>query len=409
MPRHLIDIESCLTTKSYRSFIPKFPLSLEARFNEETAQSRIRSFTQMAIAGILLFDIFLATDFILFPADFWRCVTIRLFLFTPAAIFAIILVSRTQSEILRETAKLLVMIITAACALAVGSFHTAESSILTQINFLLVLAFGNLILRPRFPFALALNIIWIAENFSYLAHFAHLAPAYKLSCLFICINFAATTLFAAHQMECSGRKIYLLMLRERIRVMELNEVNRNLAQLSTSDPLTGLANRRQLDRRLSDLWDNRPSDQVTLLSVILADLDHFKRINDTHGHLVGDRILTLVADALRRSVRESDDLIARFGGEEFVIILPNLTETQATRIAERIRYEIKNTVFPAEQGSPLIHLSVSCGVASAPLTDPTTARSLLQQADLALYQAKQSGRDRIATFAPDPAAQLLAN
>jgi diguanylate cyclase (GGDEF)-like protein len=199
------------------------------------------------------------------------------------------------------------------------------------------------------------------------------------------------------------------MLRKRLYNAELAQLNRDLAHLSTSDPLTGLANRRQLDLRLSELWTTRPLRQTTILSVILADLDHFKFINDTYGHPTGDRILTLVADALRASVRSTDHLIARFGGEEFVIILPNVPQSRAARVAERVRCEIRNTSIPAPGGGDPISLSVSCGVATAPLTAPSTGQSLIEQADLALYQAKQMGRDRVTLFSPKVPMELLPN
>jgi len=401
-------IEDSLAPARPRVLSLSFPPSLEERFNQETAGTQIRALTQMGIAGILLFNIFLLTDFILFPHDFWRCVVIRLFVFTPAAALTIGVGRSSRSLLPREFAKLFIMILTGTCALAVGNFHSAGSSLLAQINLLLVLAFGNLILRLRFRFALPLNLIWIAQDILYLKRFANLDHAYKITCLFIFINVAATTLFAAHEMERNDRKVYLLNLREQIRNMELVRTNSDLDQLSISDPLTGLANRRHLDRRLGEICSDRTAPQTASLSIILADLDHFKQINDIHGHLVGDYILTLVAGALRKNIRTPEDLVARFGGEEFVILLPNATQSVAVGIAERLRRDIRNTLVPAANGRPPIRLSISCGVASGTLETSAAARTLLDQADRALYQAKNSGRDRVAVFShADAAPQLI--
>jgi len=386
----------------------KFPASLEDRFNRETQEAQIHSLTHMGIIGILLFNVFLITDFTLVPVNFWRCVAIRLLIFTPAASLTIVVGRISRSTPQREFAKLVIMTLTGACALAVGSLQAADSALFAQINLILVLAFGNLILRLRWPFALVLNLIWIAEDALYLTRLVHFNQALRINCLFIFINFAATTLFVAHRMENKDRKLYLLLLREQLRNSELAQINRDLAHLSTSDPLTGLANRRQLDRRLNEIWDTRSPRNAPILSVILADLDHFKRINDTYGHLVGDRILTVVADSFRSNIRRPEDLIARFGGEEFVVILPNVAQARAVRIAERLRCEIRNTRIPTDEDYPPIQLSVSLGVATAPLTDVSTAQTLLEQADLALYQAKQAGRDRVAIFAPAETRQLLA-
>jgi PleD family two-component response regulator len=169
-------------------------------------------------------------------------------------------------------------------------------------------------------------------------------------------------------------------LRERLRILELAQTNSDLDQLSTSDPLTGLANRRQLDRRLGEICNDGSAPQAVDLSIIVADLDHFKQVNDTHGHLVGDRILTLVADTLRRNIRTPEDLVARFGG------------------AERLRRDIRNTLIPVDNGRPPLSLSISCGVATGRLDTLAAGRTLLEQADRALYQAKNSGRDRVAVF-----------
>jgi diguanylate cyclase (GGDEF)-like protein len=394
----LQQIEDALSPARAETPSLTFSPPLEERFNRETAGIQIQAITRMGIAGILLFDIFLLTDYILFPTDFWRCVVIRLFVFTPAAALTITVGRCCRTPLPREFAKLFVMIVTGTCALAVGNFHSTGSSLLAQINLLLVLAFGNLILRLRFPFALALNSIWIAEDILYLMRFANLQRPYKITCLFIFINIAATTLFAAYEMERNDRKVYLLSLRERLRILELAQTNSDLDQLSTSDPLTGLANRRQLDRRLGEICNDGSAPQAVDLSIIVADLDHFKQVNDTHGHLVGDRILTLVADTLRRNIRTPEDLVARFGGEEFVIILPNATQSVAVDIAERLRRDIRNTLIPVDNGRPPLSLSISCGVATGRLDTLAAGRTLLEQADRALYQAKNSGRDRVAVF-----------
>jgi len=400
-------IEESLSPPRSKALSLSFPPTLERRFNQETASTQIQSLTQMGIAGILLFDIFLVSDCILYPANFWRCFVIRLFVFTPAATLTIAVGRGCKSALPRESAKLFIMILTGTCALAVGNFHATGSSLLAQINLLLVLAFGNLILRLRFPFALALNLVWVVEDFLYLGRFANLDRAYTITCAFIFINFAATTLFAAHQMERNDRKVYLLGLREQIRNMELARTNNDLDQLSTADPLTGLANRRQLDRRLGEIYSKRSAPHTARLSIILADLDHFKQVNDIHGHLVGDYILTLVANVLRKNIRTPEDLVARFGGEEFVVILPNAPQSEATGIAERLRRDVRDTVIPVADGLPPISLTISCGVATGTLDMTGAARTLLDQADQALYRAKNSGRNRVAIFSAPEGLALL--
>lgn len=163
--------------------------------------------------------------------------------------------------------------------------------------------------------------------------------------------------------------------------------------LATIDALTGCLNRRALMERLEREMD-RVNRYETELSILLIDLDRFKAINDTRGHLVGDSVLRQIGDLLRGEVR-SVDLAARYGGEEFVIVLPETDPQGAQAFAERLRARVVQTNF-AESGDPL-NLTVSIGVAS---TGPTgdavpTPDSLIALADKALYRAKHEGRNRV--------------
>ena len=157
------------------------------------------------------------------------------------------------------------------------------------------------------------------------------------------------------------------------------------------DPLTGLHNRRHLDARLKSefAFANRHG---TPLSVLLVDIDHFKKINDTHGHAGGDAALRILADRLQRAVR-TEDIVARYGGEEFVIIARGIEVTGAMLLAERIRETAARIQVPHEDKT--IALTISVGVASMSKErafDSVTA--VLKAADDALYKAKEGGRNR---------------
>jgi diguanylate cyclase (GGDEF)-like protein len=160
------------------------------------------------------------------------------------------------------------------------------------------------------------------------------------------------------------------------------------------DPLTGLGNRRHFDRRCAELLPalQRDGEPVAL---VLLDIDHFKLINDAHGHAVGDRALVAMAALLRENTR-SGDVLARYGGEEFVIVLPGMAPMQAREVCERLRERLAaHTDFCAEV--PELRMTVSLGLAAAPPYDPV---ALLKAADLALYQAKRDGRNRLRVAPP---------
>jgi diguanylate cyclase (GGDEF)-like protein len=174
------------------------------------------------------------------------------------------------------------------------------------------------------------------------------------------------------------------------RTHQLEERNRQLEVLATRDPLTGLHNRRYLEQRLEQELA-RLKRYATPYSVILCDLDDFKRFNDTLGHAAGDHVLVQVSSTLANNLRKVD-LVGRFGGEEFLLILPNTTLADAERTAERLRKAICSLTGPivGEVGA----IAMSAGVSPAHPSDPTW-KTAVDRADEALYQAKRSGKNTV--------------
>lgn len=170
--------------------------------------------------------------------------------------------------------------------------------------------------------------------------------------------------------------------------------NARLEVLAHTDPLTQVLNRRALTVRLaSELERARRYDAA--LSLLMVDLDHFKNVNDEHGHLVGDDVLREFAGVLQHAIR-SVDVVARYGGEEFVVGLPETALAGAVVFAERLRERIAETPFALAHGHPL-GLTASIGVAFFPSADVNTVEDLFARADEALYRAKADGRNRVST------------
>lgn len=182
----------------------------------------------------------------------------------------------------------------------------------------------------------------------------------------------------------------LKLLRE-----ELREANRRLRELAIRDPLTGVFNRRHL-HDLLDAELDRSRRHERSVALILADVDHFKRINDQLGHVTGDRVLTAVARALAEGVR-SHDSVGRFGGEEFVVLLPETSLDEAMAVAERLRAAVAALALPDLEG---LEVRMSLGVAEARGVGSAGADPLLAAADDALYRAKRTGRDRVVAALP---------
>jgi diguanylate cyclase (GGDEF)-like protein len=177
------------------------------------------------------------------------------------------------------------------------------------------------------------------------------------------------------------------------RTLELLMVNTKLEQLATTDPLTGIANRRRMTEQIAKELD-RARRYKHPLALLMVDIDHFKRINDTYGHDAGDQAIVAVAGALSAGMR-SIDLAARFGGEEFVLLMPEASLETAGGVAERLRETVSQLRIEVDGGLE-ISMTISVGVAASyPQDAPDSASSLLVRADKALYRAKKEGRDRV--------------
>ena len=177
-----------------------------------------------------------------------------------------------------------------------------------------------------------------------------------------------------------------MLARERRRV----DTEHMLRNAALSDPLTGLANRRafftSIDRVVAGALRHD-----TPVSLLMLDIDHFKEVNDSHGHDAGDAVLVALSRLLQRSVRQSD-LVARFGGEEFAILLPNAPGDGAFQLAERLRCAVRDLSIP--QDGAALHVTVSIGLSTLS-PEIVGADAMIKAADMALYRAKQGGRDRV--------------
>lgn len=171
-------------------------------------------------------------------------------------------------------------------------------------------------------------------------------------------------------------------------------LHKEAQRLSITDGLTGVWNRRYLQLTLTKEIE-RGQRFGRPLSVLMMDIDHFKNVNDAHGHQVGDEVLVELTRRAMSTIRGQIDALARYGGEEFVVVLPETPSDGARVVADKIRAVIRHRPF-VEEGNTSVPLTVSIGVASFP-EDGATADELIRAADLAMYQAKEAGRDRVET------------
>lgn len=314
-------------------------------------------------------------------AGAWMDYTIPIRVGTMAAILAPLLHLFITAEMLRRGHQQAIYFLAAFGGLLVGvalaalqAFSAVRSSVLTEYG----LQIGS---------ALEITLLSFA-----LAHRLKLAQE------------ANTRLQLAHAAELEERVQARTADLDRT-MHQLTEVNTRLQALTVRDALTGLHNRQFLNERLPDLWRQAQRWHHTL-SVLMIDIDHFKQVNDQHGHAAGDEALKLVAQTLAQQLGRPGDLVVRYGGEEFLALLPQTDLAGAAHIAETLRARV--AALHCRVGEQVVPLTVSIGVAHARPSPNSRVEALLQDADELLYQAKRSGRNRCAvqdTAKGEPSSQ----
>lgn len=184
----------------------------------------------------------------------------------------------------------------------------------------------------------------------------------------------------------------IVKLRVRGQIQIVSQL-RTIEAMSMTDPLTGIPNRRSFDARLALEWNRAVRKQLPL-AILMLDVDHFKIYNDTHGHQQGDAALRGVAESLSRSLEGADGFFARWGGEEFSVLLPGFERGDALRAAERIREEVAATVLLCANGE-VSRVTVSIGLHVCTPAQESSIGDFIASADAALYTAKQNGRNLV--------------
>jgi diguanylate cyclase (GGDEF)-like protein len=181
------------------------------------------------------------------------------------------------------------------------------------------------------------------------------------------------------------------------RTRELKIANEQLEKLSLTDTLTGLPNRRHFEQQYMQMWEIAKRNGM-ILSVVICDIDFFKKINDAHGHLVGDAVLKKIAEILKTTSKRSTDYIARIGGEEFILILPDADDAHAKEFCEKIRQQMQSLSVVVDENTVLENITFSFGVSTMVPEEEMWPKVALKRADDALYEAKDSGRNTVVVY-----------
>ncbi|MFN6972612.1 MAG: diguanylate cyclase [Rheinheimera sp.] len=279
---------------------------------------------------------------------------------------------------------------------------------------LMPLLFVALTANQSFVFifqGLTFLLVWVGTTMGY-GHFVTAHPAETATAMQLFCGFLAAVVLIIQALLCEQRKLRQLWtsdllssnrkleLRVQERTRQLSEANRQLEQLSVTDGLTQLANRRRFDEYLEAEWQ-RASRLQQPLGLMMLDVDWFKKYNDCYGHLQGDEALRQVGQLLRLGARRTTDLAARYGGEEFALVVPLADARYLKQQADMLRLAFASLNI-AHQTSPLGRLTVSIGVAVLVPQVHESSAILIEKADQALYQAKNNGRNQVVIAQSSP-------
>ncbi|ADW67940.1 GGDEF domain-containing protein [Granulicella tundricola] len=381
--------------------------ALETRFEHDTRRARSHRLWLEGAIAIVAMNLALILDCLLVHDHGWAVIARETAMITPVALTVNMIVKRNPPRWLREGSIAVSMVIICAMNIYAEGNTTTASSFFGIIGLFVTALFVGVVMRLRFPFlcaslaGMALVGSWSLNHSPALLH-AERVMGSSLTLLALGLIF-----LAGMSLENSERRGYLSHMIADLQSKALTRANQELQRVSSIDKLTSLPNRRTLEERLASMWVacHQLND---FLSVVLIDVDHFKSINDTFGHLSGDQTLRAIGAVLLHGLRNQDDLAGRFGGEEFLVLLPHTGPTEAIEVADRIRTLVAGAPPRSRRTDDKQDpwpVTISCGVSSCNPRSGFEIDDLLRLADAALYNAKRSGRNRVeyqACTAHDP-------
>lgn len=378
-----------------------FPPQMEAAFQVEMDRWREQRVVKNGLIAVLLYGAFAASDLVMVPDVYQQAWAIRFLLVIPLLLFCTFAVYKIKQPTWREVMLASTSIVAGISLAGIAALSSHPNASHYQTGITLIILFGNIVLSMRFRSALLSSIAMTAVYALMLFRVETMLPEVRFNNWLFCFSAVVISLVANYRMDQDQRRAYLARTREHARNTELSHAVELLAKLSAEDALTQIANRREFERRLGIEWNRARRDRQPL-ALIMVDVDCFKNFNDHYGHPAGDACLQQIAAALRSIPKRPADLVARFGGEEFVALLPATSLEDAAELAEQMRQAIVDLQIPHATSRVAPGVTASFGVAVIQPSMREDLSELVAAADAALYDAKEHGRNRIAVHAPAP-------
>lgn len=367
-------------------------------FVQKVNESNHQFNTYGLIFGVVLYNLYILVDLGLVPEIIWLDLVVRLIIVTP--ILFLYFPVRYYAIGLRSDAVAHEVLHGLGCMLVVASimfiYANARTSSASEyyIGIVTVVIYMNTIHRKPFPLAVMGTVGCMIVFIVGMRYVTVTSEVAKLPAIMCSVGISVVSLFAAYRIEQVERRDYLASLREKMLLQQIQSANRELQQLSNTDQLTGIRNRRSFDEAASEAsaGSGRPR------ALILLDVDYFKNYNDSEGHIAGDDCLRRIAGRLRSALRRDDgdrSFVARYGGEEFVVLLDDCVTSAALAIGERLRLAVIDEAIPhlnRPDGREIVTVSLGIAVSG---DGGEVIYDMVNRADTALYEAKRQGRDRL--------------
>lgn len=377
-----------------------FGAAVERRFEADEGPARRRALVIAGLLGLLVYNAFLLNDLfvrreVFFAALGWRSVVTC---YGGAVLLAVgrqWIGPRWREHLMAST-----LAVTMLCSCIVFRLTVSEARTYDAFVFSLLFLVGNISFPLRFGHAVVSSALCLAIAAAFIVLDPRMPDQARIFAMTLMAGTAVFTIQACHSIERSARQSYLLRLREMLASRAAERRADGFARLSQTDPLTGLPNRRAFDLALPGRCRST-AESGHWLSVVVIDIDNFKRYNDLYGHPAGDACLKRVGQAMRQALDERA-FLGRIGGEEFAALVASEAADDGQEAVERLRRAVEALAIPHAGNGPQRIVTISLGVALRAPDGPDGADMLMAAADAALYQAKHRGRNRWAQAAAEP-------
>ncbi len=377
-------------------YLLKFPKDSEKAFRHYSYRHSINQIRLAFFLGVFFYGSVAFIDPYVVPTIAQKVFVLRFAFVVPLLLVSLVISYFTKNEIFIQWLGTLNMLVSGTSAVLMMLWDPGVGGYIYIGGVLLIILYAYIFLRLRFFYATlsgwGLCLIYVVMAL----FFKKGSFSVFVSNSFFCLIANTIGMSASYTFEVNMREQYL-------NAMGMKRVHRELQRLSNLDPLTKIANRRFFDTRLQVFFD-RARLTGSPISTIVIDVDFFKSYNDSLGHQSGDDCLVRIADRVNRHAKRAGDLTARYGGEEFAVILVDTASDAAVRIAEEIREDVRAIAIPHPCSPIAPVVTISLGVATLTPGEHDTPEKLIRAGDLALYESKAKGRNRVSVsfgFPPD--------